>query len=158
MPTARYSNYELIIELENCNIDLDVFRATPEDFLAQLRERRRIPDGLRVLIAKLFQQRVITGCVITYGKTMTLRLSPICPSGHDLLLDGALEKFKEVYTSITKQPITVGWESSSKKRFLSRRSRRDCSGILGGIVQIVDLAADAVVAAAALKELFGDSE
>ena len=155
MPTATYCNYELIIDLVDCNIDLGVFRATQEDFLKQLREPRRIPDGLLLLIGKLFQQKVTTGCIITYGKTMTLRLSPTCSPGYGLL-DGVLEKFEEIYVSITGHSVDTSWASSSRRHMC--KSQRDYSGILGSIVQIVDLAVDAIVPPAALKELFGDSE
>ncbi|HEX6462379.1 MAG TPA: hypothetical protein VFZ58_03885 [Candidatus Saccharimonadales bacterium] len=149
MPSAAYSNYELIVELLDCTIGTDVaFRATQENFRTELRGCPRLPDGLRLLIGELFQQRVITTCTITYGNTLWLGLSPTFVSDHELPLNGALEKFKEIYKSLTEQPGALSQKNSDEQEFTK------CgNGVLEGIAQVVGLAAKATITATAREKL-----
>jgi hypothetical protein len=77
------------------------FVAKSGNYMRALRVRNDIPNGLRVLIARLFQEGVITNCAITQGKRVELTLSSTGSRGRLLSNEESLEWFKVAFADIT---------------------------------------------------------
>lgn len=162
MSKATYSAGTLEIDLpRKHHIGPGRFDARANNYMSQLRARKNIPDGLRVLIAKLFEHGVITDCNITFGTKFRLKLSKRSPKGHLLLGDGPLRQFQEAFSHITGKPIEVEWsddDTPTKGRGRRRGSKVDAAGVVGFFANVLDAVADGFILAAAFKTLFGDDD
>lgn len=157
MSTARYTAGQIEIDLgSKHSIGWSGFWTDQSDYLGQLKRSPNIPDGLRLLIAKLFERRVITECKITFGTKMVLRLSKRSPKDLLLLGDGPLKQFAEVYSEIVGKRLDVVWEDSSSTSRHGREKDRDYNKAVGILVNIIDTVVEATIFAAAVDQLFGD--
>lgn len=154
--TAVYTDGMLTITLPD-SIGVQRFDASVGIYRQQLRERASMPDGLRALIARLFEAGAITHCRITFGTKMELSLSRKSPNGRALLSGGMFKRFQAAFAQITGQQIPATWAASSGSSPEQRRVRRaNFSSTLGVFRQILDDICDGVIFVGALDQLLDD--
>lgn len=160
---AAYGKYRLTILLpDRHSIGMQYFDADATNYMQRLHQRTSIPDGLRALIAQLFQRQIIRKCRITYGTRVDLLLSNTgtLPNGRtrQLLSGDALTQFQTAFTEITGQQINVTRLPSGDTPTAARShgdARIDPSA-LSGLGRVIDAICDGIVLSAAWDQLFGD--
>lgn len=149
--SVKYGAYTIDITLPT-SIGLQGFRADHSNYVQRLRERANLPDELRRLLGQLFERGAITNCSITFGHRVILQIPRV-----GLMQSQALEAFGRHFRDITGQEITATWETSGGGGGGSRRdSNFDGNALLRAVSVVVDVAAEGLKLAAAIKILSDD--
>jgi hypothetical protein len=147
---VKYGEYSIDITLPT-SIGLQAFRADQTNYVQKLQGRTGLPTELRRLLGQLFERRAIVSCSITFGHRVILRIPPV-----GLMQYQALNAFGRHFREITGQKITATWEASGSRGRDPRRSSFDSNALLRAVGIVVDVAAEGLQIAAAIKILSDD--